>query len=410
MDYKQKYLKYKEKYLRLKKQLGGNLITLHSLKPDITFEPIDMDYDAGDDINTLKQQIVNQIGKPDEIGINDIVLYKYMSRGCSGLKLTNLDGVTNICVDITKNIPSSANVPTIIRSGLRRHNLVEIHNQTGRFNFTNCVFEGTLIHGKIDPANNVSFVEADGTYTTTNGNTITGHIVNNVIVGKGKLELANGKTIEGNFVNGKLEGQGRYSFPDGMIKSGTFENNQLVEGEITMPDHSVKSGKFLYEKLTEGSLTYPDGRIDEGIFIDNELKRGKQITKVSPDSSQVVVAEGYFTNGKLRGIGKIVYPDGKIESGSFQEGKLNGMGNIIYPDGRVEEGRFYDGKLEGKGKIMYPDGRVEEGVFEDGELYNPNTKSKSDPEYDLYNDKKFHKNELYNFTDNKNIDYFIKKY
>ncbi len=410
MDYKQKYLKYKEKYLRLKKQLGGNLITLHSLKPDLSFEPVDMDYDAGDDITTLKNQIVTQIGKPDEIGINDIVLYKYMSRGCSGLKLTSLDGVTDICVDITKNIPSSANLPSIIRTGLRRNTLVEIRNQSGKLNFTNCEFEGTIIYGKIDQANNISLVEADGTFTTKSGDTISGHIVDNLIVGQGSIILANGKTIEGNFANGKLEGKGVISLPNGVIKSGTFENSWLIDGEITLPDGKVLSGNFIWEKLNTGRITYPDGRVDEGIFVDDQLKRGIQTVRIRPDSPEIKISEGYFNNGMLRGMGKITYSNGKIESGYFNEGKLNGIGKIIYPDGKTKEGRFYNGKLEGKGVITYPDGRVEEGLFEDGRLYNPNSKSKYDAEYDLYNDKKLHKSDLYNLTDTKNIDNFIKKY
>lgn len=91
-----------------------------------------------------------------------------------------------------------------------------------------------------------------------------------------------------------------------------------------------------------------------------------QATKIDPKDGKV--EQGNFTNGKLSGKGKIIYPNGRIEEGNFVNGELWGDGKITYPeDGRIEEGWYSNRKikLDSYRKIIYPNGKVWEGKFDD---------------------------------------------
>lgn len=88
--------------------------------------------------------------------------------------------------------------------------------------------------------------------------------------------------------------------------------------------------------------------------------------------------EGAIINGRLEGLGKIIFDSGVIIQGNFKNGKLNGQGQVLYPPStpqqivfyRIikEEGTFKDGMLHGPGKTTDYTGKVREGIFDSNHL------------------------------------------
>ncbi len=360
-NYYEKYLKYKNKYFELKKtlenknkirQLGGSRnITVHSKKPEITFNPIEFDED--DDIYTFKRQIVQQINNP-EINEDHVILYDFRSGKCTGIIARNIaPEITDICVDIVKPINSASLVPAQISTGKGGIGKVPITNVEGEFEFANCKFSGMIESGFIYRTSSVlsgdilELVRGFGTRTFNSGNKLTGQFIDNKLEGNGKIEYASGAVVEGFFVSNKLNGTGRINWPDGEVLEGNFVDGLLNgegvvvskegevrqgnfvngvfsgKGKITKPDGTIYEGDFISGDLVSGKIMYANGSVDEGFFKNNKLNgRGNKIIKTSSDSMDITTMEGEFTDGVLNGLGIITYPDGRIEEGEFINGDL----------------------------------------------------------------------------------------
>ncbi len=345
MSYYQKYLKYKKKYLELKKQKGGGrLVQIYSQIPEISFEPIDLELD--DDLYVLKQQILQQLGS-SEITYDDLEILESRGGKCTGRVIQHIYPETNeLCVRIKKHFDAKKLVPTRITSGLRATTETYILNQTGNFNFSNCRFEGVIEEGRINKANIVFLVKAHGKYTTREGAIIEGSFINDKIEGQTKMTTRSGNIIEGMFVKNELNGPGKIIRTNGTILEGEFILNELVEGSILKPNGDRLEGTFLREKLKGRNcrVIEANGTVKTGEFINNKLVSGKIIYPNGSEDS------GEFLNELLVGIGtKTVRTNPQdtptILYGEFTDGELNGLGKITYPDGRIEEGEFSNGRF-----------------------------------------------------------------
>ena len=79
----------------------------------------------------------------------------------------------------------------------------------------------------------------------------------------------------------------------------------------------------------------------------------------------MIFCEGEIKNGKMNGIGKYQYLDGKIYEGEYSNGIKNGKGKLIYPNGKSFDGDFKDGLPEGEG-IYSDNGNTYKVLFSKG--------------------------------------------
>lgn len=88
---------------------------------------------------------------------------------------------------------------------------------------------------------------------------------------------------------------------------------------ITSSVGNVFEGIFKDNVLQEGKIITEFGNVFEGKFENHDLKEGKIIRKTDKGS---ITYHGTFTNDKLCGQGKIIYPDGTIIEGIFEDGSI----------------------------------------------------------------------------------------
>ena len=79
------------------------------------------------------------------------------------------------------------------------------------------------------------------------------------------------------------------------------------------------------------------------------------------------LCQGEWLNGWRHGIGKHVYPDGRIYEGNFSENWYHGDGEWTWPDGHVFRGVFKE-HCPTTGTLIHADGGVEEVDF-DGKTF-----------------------------------------
>lgn len=118
-DYKLKYLKYKLKYRNLKKLVGGSrqikIYYTHD-KTELT-EFMVIDFDESDDIETVKNQIIQKINKP-EYNTANVVLRAHHKNHCKPTELKSIgNDVTALCFSLKNTIDSSLLIPISIKSG-----------------------------------------------------------------------------------------------------------------------------------------------------------------------------------------------------------------------------------------------------------------------------------------------------
>ncbi|XP_077297979.1 amyotrophic lateral sclerosis 2 [Arctopsyche grandis] len=75
---------------------------------------------------------------------------------------------------------------------------------------------------------------------------------------------------------------------------------------------------------------------------------------------------GRWMNGKMHGIGKIEWPDGKNYYGSFHNNQIHGYGKMEIPNIGLYEGQWKDNLQNGFGIMKYCSGDIYEGYFKDG--------------------------------------------
>jgi len=76
---------------------------------------------------------------------------------------------------------------------------------------------------------------------------------------------------------------------------------------------------------------------------------------------------GQLDNGKPDGVGTLFFSNGQVQRGWFQEGRLIGLGEVLFPHGGRFIGNFIEGSREGL--FLRPNGSKQEGVRKDGESF-----------------------------------------
>lgn len=98
---------------------------------------------------------------------------------------------------------------------------------------------------------------------------------------------------------------------------------------------------------------------------------------------------GEFSDGKLHGRGKLVWPDGVIYEGEFKKGLKDGYGVQTLADGSAYQGNFSGGLEDGKGTITYTtDGSSSSYSWKAGDRYQGGWKAgkrHGDSEYTFWN-------------------------
>lgn len=84
--------------------------------------------------------------------------------------------------------------------------------------------------------------------------------------------------------------------------------------------------------------------------------------------------QGYWQNGIMEGLGKMVVQDQEIYIGNFRIGEYHGKGRIEYKDGGKYVGEWGNGRKEGHGILYYPKGL--EIISIEGKFENDKPKGK----------------------------------
>ena len=175
-----------------------------------------------------------------------------------------------------------------------------------------------------------------GAYTWTDGGKYVGQYKHGIRDGHGTLTGANGEKYVGQFKDGKLDGQGTYTWTNGEKYVGQFKHG-IRDGQGT---HTCLNGVFVGDWNDDvpykGKFTGKDGTVLTGVFncgtkagtIDYPDGR-KYDGEWNGDPKFLGVAEtgGKWTFEVPHGVGKMMYPDGKIEEGIWQKGKF--LGNSL---------------------------------------------------------------------------------
>ena len=98
--------------------------------------------------------------------------------------------------------------------------------------------------------------------------------------------------------------------PNGVFV-GELRDNKIYRGTFTGKDGIVLTGIFSGETKA-GAIDYPDGRKYNGEWNGDSVFLG------------VAVTPGHWSYEKPHGIGKMTYPDGKIEEGIWRKGDFLG--------------------------------------------------------------------------------------
>ena len=72
-------------------------------------------------------------------------------------------------------------------------------------------------------------------------------------------------------------------------------------------------------------------------------------------TAEGMVFTGELSDGRFRGIGKIVFENGDTYEGALSGGRFDGYGVFISAEGWRYEGYFSDGKPIGPGEYIFPE-------------------------------------------------------
>ncbi len=172
--------------------------------------------------------------------------------------------------------------------------------------------------------------------------------------------------------NGKRTGVWRKHYENGKIRyQGQFENGKEV-GEF----------KFFDKGSSIPSITKEFSRVSDTAVVKfynryGELgSKGKMVGKSREGrwfyyftNSGVVMSEENYLNGKLHGVVRNYYKNGKMtEEAIYKNNIRNGYSKVYTESGSlIEEVSYLNGKLEGEGKYYDLKGQLKEkGMYKDG--------------------------------------------
>lgn len=112
-------------------------------------------------------------------------------------------------------------------------------------------------------------------------------------------------------------GKGTWTFSDGSTLTGKFINDSISEGVYRSNNNTEYKGTFKNSlKHGKGVIKYENGRVYEGDFYEDKISgKGKMVVNGK-------VYEGEFLNGKMHGIGIIKkVGEEKGKKGRWENGK-----------------------------------------------------------------------------------------
>jgi hypothetical protein len=212
-----------------------------------------------------------------------------------------------------------------------------------------------------------------GRWTLSNGAVIEGEWENGELE-RGTLTYVNGAVYVGEFKNRKRHGTGKYTEKDGKVLEGKWGDDIFRQGVIIRTDGTRIEAEFDKNGKLVGKSLITNIR---GMRIEEELRNGKLYRKgieVWPDGTKF---EGIWDYAG-KSSGTITYPGGTQYKGDWKivsgEPDLpDGEGAMTWSDGRKYIGEFRDGKMHGLGKMTYADGKVEEGVWKQDQFTGQQT-------------------------------------
>jgi len=78
-------------------------------------------------------------------------------------------------------------------------------------------------------------------------------------------------------------------------------------------------------------------------------------------------------DGKRHGVGKYIFPDGRVYYGQWANGKMAGTGEMKWPNGQLYKGEYHDDRRSGFGEVSWPDGRSYKGNWLKGKQHGLGT-------------------------------------
>lgn len=111
----------------------------------------------------------------------------------------------------------------------------------------------------------------------------------------------------------------------------------------------------------QGKFTSTQGVVYEGNWVDG--RREGHGVETKPDGERY---EGAWANNRENGKGKKTWPNGDTYDGEWLAGKMQGTGTFVKASGERYTGSFVNDERSGKGVLTLPGGDVYEGTFKAG--------------------------------------------
>lgn len=137
----------------------------------------------------------------------------------------------------------------------------------------------------------------------------------------------------------------------GLLSSPLLASSFQYEGERNAFNRFHGQGKF----------TSTQGVVYEGQWVDG--RREGQGAETKPDGERY---EGQWSNNRENGKGKKSWPNGDSYEGDWLAGKMQGSGTYVSANGERYVGEFSNDQRSGKGALTLPSGEVFEGPWKAG--------------------------------------------
>jgi hypothetical protein len=155
------------------------------------------------------------------------------------------------------------------------------------------------------------------------------------ISGYGKMTYGNGGKYEGEFKDGRRFGNGTYRDKQGNEIVYESQSSSHGKGKKTFHYGYYYIGEFMSDKCDGIGTLYNGGGeiLGKGTFKDDRIYTGWGKERNLVESYEY---EGEFVGGKFHGKGLKRKSDGTIYEGEFHSGKEKGVFKVTYPDGSVD--------------------------------------------------------------------------
>ena len=173
--------------------------------------------------------------------------------------------------------------------------------------------------------------------------------------GKGVI-WGEGFRREGEFAEGIQIGRGTCEFSDRYSFSGTFSKGCPEEGEMKLTSGEVLTGAFVNGKLRGlGSIVFSDGSTARGDFRENEIRD----VIIEKADGTLLKADNLNVHGS--GEAAVTWPDGSSCFCHISLWKLDGKTVILTPEGKKQQVRFHNDIILTRKTVPYKGG-VYEGM------------------------------------------------